>query len=56
MEKEKQMRQGLIDYIKTNDDRYADKNFDNHSTTSLVIIKAEIELRLLEQNRKKQNN
>ncbi|MBX2926189.1 MAG: hypothetical protein KF852_00010 [Saprospiraceae bacterium] len=55
-EKEQQMRKGLIDYIKANDNLYADKNFDNHSITSLVIIKTKIELRLLEQKKNGNNN
>ncbi|MDO8998231.1 MAG: hypothetical protein Q7W45_00590 [Bacteroidota bacterium] len=51
-DEEKQMRENLIDYIKVNDNSYADKNFDNYSTTSLVIIKTQIQLKLADQKRK----
>lgn len=45
MKNETYFRQQLIDYIVTNDIKFTHTNFDNHSLTTLVIMKVELEVK-----------
>jgi hypothetical protein len=54
-ENEKQLRQELIDYIVAIDGFYADQKNDNYSTTSLVIIKTEIQIDKLKKEKENDN-
>ena len=46
MKDEIQMRQELIDYIKNNETKHVNTNFDNYTITALVVFKTEIEINL----------
>lgn len=52
MEKtEKEMRRDLIDYITSNDKRWTKESLAGYSITGLIIIKAEIEVRIAQSKR-----
>jgi len=47
MKSDKKFKKETIDYIKANDKKYSDEYLNNCSGTALIIIKAEIESKLL---------
>jgi hypothetical protein len=53
MKNDKKFKEEIIDYIKANDKKYSDEYLNNCSGTALIIIKTEIESRLLFCKKKK---
>ena len=53
MKDDKKFREELIGYIKANEPYYVAKNPDNYTTTTLVMIKTEIEIQLEQENKVK---